>query len=104
MKKIILTIAIGLAVGILGLTFLRSETKVQASSVEANNFVFGDACKDVKFMVKNEHSKNGDIEIRGVKYFNKANGKWQTEDIPNHVINQGSTYTTSGDDLKDSEG
>lgn len=106
MRKIMLTIAVAIAVGFIGFTFSESATKVQADSVNSitsPNFL-GDACKQVKFKLTNNHSKNGEIEIRAVKYYNKANGKWQTEDVPNAVVKQGYSYTTGGDDLQDSEG
>jgi hypothetical protein len=106
MKKLTFTIAIAIAItlGIFGLTTLPTATKVEAASVKAGIFFFGDNCKNVKFSAKNQHAQNGQIEIRKVTYYNKANGKWQTEDLPNLVVNQGSTFTTDGDDLSDSEG
>lgn len=106
MKKTILAVAFALVIGVLGTTVLKPESKVQASPAAETSSpkMFGDACKNVKFKVTNNHSKNGDIEIRGVEYFNKANGKWQTEDLPNVVVGQDRTVTTGGDDLKDSEG
>lgn len=103
MKKVMLTIAVAIAFGVIGFAFNESATEVQANSVTSNDF-FGDTCQNVKFKLVNKHSKGGDIEIRGVKYYNKANGKWQTEDLPNVVVKQGSTLTTGGDDLRDSEG
>jgi hypothetical protein len=64
----------------------------------------GDACKNVKFKYTNKHNSGGTIEVSQVKYFNKANGVWQTEDV--HVFDcyQGKTCTTTGDNLGDSEG
>src|SRR5262245_5014084 len=84
----------------------------------------GDACKNVKFKVHNKHKSEAAILIKKVEYYNKANGKWQSE-----VVNQGfyldrdgnwelvpfnkhhglyckydQTCTTGGDDLRDSEG
>src|SRR5262249_32712990 len=64
----------------------------------------GDACKNVKFKITNKHESGGSIEIRQIKYFNKANGAWQTEDVLNFVYAQGHTCTTLGDNLRDSEG
>ena len=112
MRKIMLTIAVAIAVGFIGFTFSGSATEVQANSIEpiaststiTSTNTLGDTCKQVKFKFTNKHSKGGEIEIRAVKYYNKANGKWQTEDVPNAVVNQGSSYTTGGDDLQDSEG
>ncbi|MFN7931451.1 MAG: hypothetical protein U0Y68_26685 [Blastocatellia bacterium] len=101
MKKTMTIIAIAIAVGIAAVSALKinSLTTVQAAAP-----LFGDACKNVKFTVKNQHNSGGQIEIREVQYFNKANGKWQTEQVANKTANQGATVTTNGDDLKDSEG
>lgn len=63
-----------------------------------------DACKNVKFKFTNKHNSGGTIEVRQVKYFNKANGEWQTEDVKHLDFSQGATCTTSGDNLRDSEG
>lgn len=103
MKKTITTFAIAIAVTIAAFAALQFSNEA-TPNVQAAAPLFGDACQNVKFKVKNEHNSNGQIEIRQVEYYNKANGKWQTEDIPNQVINQGVTFTTNGDDLKDSEG
>lgn len=87
----------------------------------------GDACKNIKFKVTNKHDSGETILIKKVKYFNKVNGKWQTE-----VVNQnltltlpdteklqlfpqigkekglacryGATCKTQGDNLRDAEG
>ena len=64
----------------------------------------GDACKNVKFKFTNQHDSGGTIEIRQVKYFNRANGAWQSEDIQNLECRQGKTCTTDGYNLRDSEG
>ena len=104
MKKVTFTIAIALVLSVFGLTIFTTETKVEASSFVGGGFTFGDSCKDVKFSAKNQHAQNGQIEIRKVSYFNKANGKWQTEDVPNTVVNHGATFKTGGDNLADSEG
>ena len=63
-----------------------------------------DACKNVKFKFTNKHSAGGPIEVHQIKYFNKANGAWQTEDLKDVSCSQGRTCTTAGDNLKDSEG
>lgn len=104
MKKVILTIAIGLAMGLVGMNFVSNQGEVQASSIEPNSTVLGDACRNVKFKFKNKHSQNGQIRLLKVEYFNRANGRWQTEQVPNAVINQNAVYTTNGDNLRDSEG
>jgi hypothetical protein len=100
MKKTMTIIAIAVAVGFAAFSAMKftPTTTVKAAPL------FGDTCKNVKFKVKNQHNSGGQIEIRQVEYYNKANGQWQVEDIPNQVINQGATFTTNGDDLRDSEG
>lgn len=63
-----------------------------------------DTCKNVKFKFTNKHNSGGMIELHQVKYFNKANGEWRTEDVKSLDCAQGHTCTTSGDNLTDSEG
>lgn len=105
MKKTMTLIAIAIAVGIAIFSALQFNTKVTPNAtVQAAAPFFGDACKNVKFSVKNQHNSGGRIEIREVQYFNKANGKWQTEQVSNKEAAQGATVTTNGDDLRDSEG
>ena len=62
----------------------------------------GDACKDVKFQFKNQRSSK--IRVYKVEYFNAANNKTQSESLPNSECASGSTCTTGGDNLRDSEG
>jgi hypothetical protein len=64
----------------------------------------GDACKNVKFKFTNKHDSGGTIEVHQIKYFNKANGAWQTEDLKDIDCRQDKTCTTLGDNLRDSEG
>lgn len=101
MKKTMTIIAIAIAIGFAAFSTMKL---TPTTSVKAAAPMFGDTCKNVKFKVKNQHNSGGQIEIRQVEYYNKANGQWQTEDVPNDVINQGGTLTTNGDDLRDSEG
>lgn len=101
MKKTMTIIAIAIAIGFAAFSTMKL---TPTTSVQAAAPMFGDTCKNVKFKVKNQHNSGGQIEIRQVEYYNKANGNWQVEDIPNQVINQGATFTTNGDDLRDSEG
>jgi hypothetical protein len=70
----------------------------------ANTTFAADACRNVKFKFTNKHDSGKSITVLKVKYFNKANGKWQTEDIANEVCAQGATCTTNGDNLRDAEG
>jgi hypothetical protein len=62
----------------------------------------GDACKDVKFQIKNQRPNT--IRITKVEYFNAANGRTQSEDVPNIECRSSSTCTTGGDNLSDAEG
>jgi|GraSoiStandDraft_4_1057263.scaffolds.fasta_scaffold1863775_1 hypothetical protein len=62
----------------------------------------GDACKDVKFQIKNLRPNT--IRITKVEYFNAANGRTQSEGVANLDCASGATCTTSGDNLTDSEG
>jgi len=62
-----------------------------------------DACKDVKFKVTNNHVEGRDIEILKVKYFNPHTSSTHTEGVKNLVCKQGSTCTTSGDNLTDAK-
>lgn len=64
----------------------------------------GDACKNVKFKFTNKHNSGRTIQVVKVKYFNRDNGKWQTEDVRNEYCSQGYTCVTNGDNLRDSEG
>lgn len=109
MKKIIAIAIVAVTVGIT--SFLL--TTVEAGSItKVSPASFGDACKNVKFQFKNNHSSANTILIFKVEYYNRANGKWQTEEISNGPgIGNGhfncrynTTCTTLGDNLRDSEG
>lgn len=63
-----------------------------------------DTCTNVKFKFTNKHNSGGIIEMHQVKYFNKANGQWRTEDLKDLQCGHAKTCTTSGDNLTDSEG
>ena len=101
MKTKMTIFAIALVLGIATFSALNMNNH---SVVKAAPAFFGDTCKNVKFTVKNQHNSGGKIEIRGVEYFNRANGNWQSEQVANKLCNQGSTVATNGDDLRDSEG
>jgi hypothetical protein len=89
----------------------------------------GDACKNVKFRVTNDHSSGKTIIIKRVKYFNKSDGRWRTEVVnqncslkddptlleamtplgtlernPGLICRHGHECTTAGDNLGDAEG
>jgi hypothetical protein len=105
MKNKLPLIACTLVLGLATFAALQFDTTVTPSAtVQAAAPVFGDACKDVKFKFTNQHNSGGEIEVRQVKYYNKANGKWQNEDVNNVNCRQGKTCTTNGDNLSDSEG
>lgn len=62
----------------------------------------GDACKNISFQVKNDHS--GTIYLNKVKYFNRNSGKWKTEDVKEVTCLFGTTCTVGGlDDLADAK-
>jgi hypothetical protein len=66
--------------------------------------IAGDACKNVKFTVKNDHFEGRDIEIRKVKFTNPHNGgKEQTENVKNKVCKPSYTCTTDGDNLSNAD-
>ena len=111
MKNIVATTIIALVIGITSFLPTNFDTTVQAHSVAASNSpLLGDACRNVKFKFKNNHSSRDVIDVRDVEYFNRANGKWQTEDLKNRpgmagfMCGFGETCTTEAEDLRDSEG
>ena len=63
-----------------------------------------DACKNVKFKFTNKHNSGGTIEMHQIKYFNKANGEWKTDDLKDTDCKQGNTCTTAPESLRDAEG
>jgi hypothetical protein len=79
------------------------ESNVQAKPL-SEPAPFGDACRNVSFKFTNEHRSGGQIRFQRIKYYNQANGQWQTEDVPNTTCPQGSTCVTNGNNLRDSEG
>lgn len=74
------------------------------SNVQASPAPFGDACRNISFKFTNRHNSGGQIKFQRIKYFNQANGQWQTEDVNNLICNQGGTCVTNGNNLRDSEG
>lgn len=71
-----------------------------------SGFGFEDAssgsCKNVSFRFKNNRAR--DIEIRKVKYYNRNENRWQTEDVPNTTCRPGQTCNFGREDLRDSAG
>jgi hypothetical protein len=104
MKKVTMTIIFALAMSVIGLTFLTTETKVAASSTESSNFSFGDPCTNVRFSGVNLHNQNGQIKLKAVKVYNRASGSWHTIDLPGKIYGQGQTFTTQANNVPDSEG
>jgi hypothetical protein len=102
MKKVTMTIMIALAMGVFGITFSTTETKVSANSTETNNF--GDACQNVTFSGVNKHNQNGQIKMKAVKVYNRASGNWYTIDLPGKVYEQDELFTTKANNIPDSEG
>ena len=64
-----------------------------------------DSCRNISFIVRN--GRNVAIKIKKVKYYNRNEGRWQTEDLKygNSVCEPGSSCYPGGlEDLRDSEG
>ena len=110
MKILMITMIVGLLVGISVVSSTGFYHSVEANSeTEPNLSVRGDACRNVKFQFKNNHRSGRTVDIVEVEYFNRANGRWQTENIKGNNGDSfycpfGDTCTTRGDDLRDSEG
>ncbi|MCI0391476.1 MAG: hypothetical protein MOB07_22265 [Acidobacteria bacterium] len=105
MKRITFTLALGLILSALAISVAKFESNVQANPVAIPAAVpFGDACQNVSFKFTNRHDSGGQIKFQRIKFLNRANGNWQTEDVNNVVCNQGATCTTTGNRLRDAEG
>jgi hypothetical protein len=105
MKRFTFALAAALILGALAISLPRFGSEVQATPVASPaGGTFGDACRNVTFKFKNEHNSGGKIKFQRIKYFNQANGDWQTEDVNNVECNQGATCATNGNNLRDSEG
>lgn len=96
--------SLALVLGMLTLSLPSLESTAQANSPSNAEPVFGDACRNISFKFTNQHSSGGQIKFQRIKYYNRANGRWQSEDIRNDTCNQGRTCTTNGNNLRDSEG
>jgi hypothetical protein len=105
MKRILFALTAGIILSGLAISLLKFESNVHANpAAEPAAVPFGDACKNIRFKFTNQHHEGGQIQFQRIKYFNKANGSWQTEDVNNAICNQGATCTTTGNNLRDSEG
>src|SRR5262245_9131902 len=105
MKRIMFALATALILGALAISLSKVDSNVQASPItKPVTVALGDACQNVRFKITNQHHECGQIKFQRIKYFNKANGAWQTEDVNNAVCNQGATCSTTGNNLRDSEG
>lgn len=60
-------------------------------------------CKNVKFKVKNNHKDKRAIKLLKVKFYDKGDGKWRTEDLANLECAYNDTCKTAGDNLTDVE-
>jgi hypothetical protein len=56
-----------------------------------------DACKDVKFVVVNQHSAR--IRVTKIMFWNSHASRTQTEDVRNEECARGQTCVTNGDNL-----
>jgi len=105
MRRITFALAIALILGALTISLPKFKSNVQANPVANPMAVsFGDACQNVRFKFTNKHHSGGKIRFQRIRYYNKANGNWQTEDVNNADCNQNATCTTTGNNLRDSEG
>lgn len=85
-------------------SFAAAATVSALLAVLATPALAGDACKNVKFKVTNNHFEGREIEIRQVKFRNPHNGgQVQTEDVKNKTCNHGLTCTTNGDNLSNAD-
>lgn len=60
------------------------------------------SCRNVSFKFKNSRAR--EIEIRSVKYYNRNENRWQTENVPNTTCRPGQTCSFGREDLRDSRG
>lgn len=104
MRRMMFALAAPLILGALTISLPQLESKAEASPVAEPVVVFGDACRRVSFKFTNRHNSGGQIKFQRIRYYNRANGRWQSEDVSNLICNQGQTCTTNNNNLRDSEG
>ena len=105
MKRVTFAVAAGLIFSSVAISLQSPQSSVHANPIARTaGAPAGDACRNVSFKFTNSHSSGGQIKFQRIKYFNQANGNWQTEDVTNVVCNQGGTCSTNGNNLRDSEG
>lgn len=105
MKRITFTLATALILGALAISLPKYESGVQATSVAPPAAVtFADPCTNVKVRFKNQHYSGGQIKYQRIKFLNHDSGNWYTEDVNNLICNQGDLCSTTGNNLRDSEG
>jgi hypothetical protein len=105
MKRVTFAVAAGLIFSSLTISLSSPQSSVQAKPVSKTaGAPVGDACRNVAFKFTNRHNSGGQIRFQRIRFFNQANGDWQSEDVPNITCNQGATCTTNGNNLRDSEG
>lgn len=105
MKKITFAVAMTLILGALTIALPKLKSDVKANPVAAPAATsFADPCTNVKVRFKNQHYAGGQIKFQRVKFFNHDSGNWYTEDVNNLTCNQGDLCSTTGNNLRDSEG
>ncbi len=72
-------------------------------SVAPEAQALGGACKNVHFSFKNVHKDGRSIKVVKVKYYDKGDGKWRTEDVKDEECAINATCKTDGDDLSNME-
>jgi len=95
---------VAIMMGAVAISLPSLDLNVEANSGLNGEPVFGDACRNVSFKFTNRHNSGGQIKFQRIIYFNRANGRWQSEDVNNTICEQGRTCTTNGNNLRDSEG
>ncbi len=105
MKRITFALAAGLILSALAISLPKFESNVRANpAAETASVPVGDACRNISFKFTNQLSSGGQIKFQRIKFRNKATGNWYTENVNNMTCNHGKTCTTSGNNLRDSEG
>jgi hypothetical protein len=105
MKKTTFAVATTLILGALTLALPKLKSEVKANPVGKPTAVpFIDPCTNVKVRFKNQHYSGGQIKFQRIKFLNRDSGNWYTEDVNNLICNQGELCTTTGNNLRDSEG
>jgi hypothetical protein len=86
MKRITFAVTTTLILGAHTITLPKLKSGVQANPVANPAAPFGDSCKNVKFKFTNQRSDSAKIRFQRVRYFNEANGAWQSEDVKSFLL------------------